>query len=65
MSGRAATIPVRLIENGDAITMHFEDDRFPPLWFNSKTRPVAHAKLRAILTEMQADVDDEREARAS
>ncbi|MGZ4151174.1 MAG: hypothetical protein ACXVP3_01880 [Actinomycetota bacterium] len=65
MSGRAATIHVRLIENGDDITMHFEDDRFPPLWFNRKTRPVAHAKLRAILTEMQADVDEEREERAS
>jgi hypothetical protein len=62
---RTATIRVTLVENGDDITMHFEDDRFPPLWFNKRTRPVAHAKLRAMLTEVEADRDDERERRAS
>jgi hypothetical protein len=46
---------VTLIENGDDIAMHFEDDRFPPLWFNRKARPVAYAKLRAILGEVEAD----------
>jgi hypothetical protein len=55
MSGRVTRIAVTLIESGDDITMHFENDRFPPLWFNRKTRPVAHAKLRAILAEIEAD----------
>jgi hypothetical protein len=61
MTGRSATIQVTLIEHGDDITMHFEGDRFPPLWFNRRTRPVAFAKLRAILGEVEA----EREERAS
>jgi hypothetical protein len=60
MTGRAATICVTLVEHGDDVTMHFEDDRFPPLWFNRKARPVAHAKLCAILTEMEAEVDERR-----
>jgi len=64
MTGRTATIEVTLIENGDDITMHFEDDRFPPLWFNRRARPVAHAKLRAILAEVEAE-DAEPEAWAS
>jgi hypothetical protein len=55
MSGRVTRMAVTLIESGDDITMHFENDRFPPLWFNRKTRPVAHAKLRAILAEIEAD----------
>jgi hypothetical protein len=58
MTGRQATIEVTLIESGDDITMHFENDRFPPLWFNKRTRPVAYAKLRAILGEMTAEPDE-------
>jgi hypothetical protein len=64
MAERTATIHVTLVESGHDITMHFEDDRLPPLWFNKRTRPVAYAKLRAILREVRAD-RDEREARAS
>jgi len=61
MTGRTATIEVTLIENGDDITMHFEGDRFPPLWFNRRSRPVAHAKLRAILAEVEAEADEAEE----
>jgi hypothetical protein len=60
MSKRVAKIGVTLIEKDDDITIHFEDDRYPPLWFNRKTRPVAHAKLRAIMDEVAADEGDER-----
>ena len=62
MRRRMAAIGVTLIEHGDDITMHFEDDRYPPLWFNRRTRPVAYAKLRAILDEVEAE---RREGRAS
>jgi hypothetical protein len=65
MSGRIARIGVTLIESGDDITMHFENDQFPPLWFNRKTRPIAHAKLRAILGEMEADQAGEGDRLAS
>jgi hypothetical protein len=65
MSERVAKIAVTLIENGDDITMHFDHDRFPPLWFNKRTRPVAHAKLRAILAEVEADEAEERDRLAS
>jgi len=65
MSGRVARIAVTLIQSGDDITMHFENDRFPPLWFNRKTRPVAHAKLRAILVEVEADEAGEGDRLAS
>ncbi len=58
MTGRSATIEVTLIEHGDDITVHFENDRFPPLWFNRRTRPVAYAKLRAILGEVEAERDE-------
>ena len=61
MTGRTATIEVTLIEHGDDITMHFEHDRYPPLWFNKRTRPVAHAKLRAILAEVLADRGEQRD----
>ena len=60
MNQRSATIQVTLIENGDDITMHFDHDRFPPLWFNKRARPVAHAKLRAILSEVTAEQRGER-----
>jgi hypothetical protein len=61
---RRATIQVTLVEHGDDITMHFENDRFPPLWFDKRSRPVAHAKLRAILAEV-ADEQADGEERAS
>jgi hypothetical protein len=65
MFKRVARIAVTLVENGDDITIHFENDRFPPLWFNRRARPVAHAKLRGILAEVEAEEAEERERRAS
>jgi hypothetical protein len=49
---RRARITVTLIEHGEEITLHFEEERFPPLWFKKSERPVAYAKLRGILDEL-------------
>lgn len=46
---RRARITFEVIEQGDDITMHFDDERFPPIWFNKKQRPAAHSKLKRIL----------------
>jgi hypothetical protein len=50
---RRARLSVTVIEHGDDITIHFEDGRFPPLWFSRRERPVAHRKLHAILDETE------------
>jgi hypothetical protein len=42
-----------VIERGDDITLHFEGNRFPPLWFSRRQRPAAHAKLHAVLNELE------------
>jgi hypothetical protein len=49
---RRAHITVTLIEHGEEITLHFEDERFPPLWFKKSERPVAYAKLKGVLDEL-------------
>jgi len=55
---RRARLSITVIEHGDDITIHFEDGRFPPLWFSKRDRPVAHNKLHAILdaTEVVEEV---------
>jgi hypothetical protein len=48
---RRAWISVQLIELGDTITLHFEDEAHPPIWFSKRERPAAHAKLKQVLDE--------------
>jgi hypothetical protein len=64
---RRAWITFEVIESGEDITLHFEDERFPPIWFNKRHRPTAHAKLRGVLDELELveEVPDERLRRAS
>jgi hypothetical protein len=50
---RRARITFDVIERGDDITLHFEGNRFPPLWFSRRQRPAAHAKLHAVLNELE------------
>lgn len=50
---RRAWITFEIVEHGDDITLHFEDERFPPIWFNKRQRPTAHAKLHQMLEEMK------------
>jgi hypothetical protein len=49
---RRAHVTVTLIEHDEEITLHFEDERFPPLWFKKTERPVAYAKLKGVLDEI-------------
>ena len=50
---RRARISVVLVEVGDDITLHVDDDRVAPLWFTKRDRPVAYAKLKQVLDEME------------
>jgi len=61
---RRAWITFNVVERGEDITLHFEDERFPPLWFKKRQRPAAHAKLKAILDELEF-VEEIPERRAS
>jgi hypothetical protein len=50
---RRARITVTLVEHNDDITLHFEDAAFPPLWFTKRDRPLAHAKLKGVLDQLE------------
>lgn len=50
---RRARITFEVIERGDMISLHFEAERLPPIWFNKHERPVGYAKLHAILDELE------------
>ncbi len=49
---RRAEVTFQVVEQGDTISLHFEEDRLPPLWFNKRERPVAYSKLRHMLDEI-------------
>ncbi len=50
---RRARLAFEVVEHGDDITLHFEGNRFPPIWFNKAQRPTAHAKLHQVLDEIE------------
>jgi SOS response regulatory protein OraA/RecX len=55
MTMRRARITFEVIEEGDDISLHFDDDRFPPLWFNRHQRPAGHSKLHQTLDQLEID----------
>jgi hypothetical protein len=61
---RRARITLEVIERGDDITLHFEGNRSPPIWFARHERPTGWAKLHAILDEMEI-VEEVSEKQAS
>lgn len=61
---RRALITFEVVETGEDITLHFEENRLPPIWFNKHHRPAAHAKLHAILDELEV-VEELPDRRAS
>jgi hypothetical protein len=50
---RRAQIAFDVVEQGDSITLHADRDRWPPLWFNKRERPVAYAKLKHMLDDLE------------
>jgi hypothetical protein len=61
---RRAQLTFDVVESGDDITLHFEDDRFPPLWFNKHHRTAGWTKLHSVLDEFEV-VEEIPDRRAS